>query len=96
MPTLLAAADLLEAGTTVVVAGQSPFADPLVVAALRAPDPATVVLRQTSAQALPADHPAFGKTAPPGGAVAYVCRGSVCGLPLADPAALSRTLLTRN
>ena len=43
MPTMLAAADLLEEGASVVVAGANSAA--LVAAALSAPDPAVVVLR---------------------------------------------------
>jgi hypothetical protein len=74
----------------VVVAGQS---DALLAVALAAPDPAVVVLR--GADGLAADHPAFGKIAGPEGAVAYVCRRNVCGLPIADPAALARALGVR-
>jgi uncharacterized protein YyaL (SSP411 family) len=92
MPTLLAAADLLEEAATVVIAGDSP---PLLAAALSAPDPAVVVLRVGDTSALPPDHPAFGKTAGPFGAVAYVCRRNVCGLPISDPSALSQALRTR-
>ncbi|WP_158924362.1 thioredoxin domain-containing protein [Acidisphaera sp. S103] len=92
MPTLLAAADLLEEAATVVLTGSS---DALLAAALGAPDPAVVVLRVSGTDALPADHPAFGKVAGPGGAVAYVCRRNVCGLPIADPLALSQALRTR-
>ena len=36
-------------------------------------------------QALPADHPAHGKTMVDGSPVAFVCRGPVCGLPVTDP-----------
>jgi uncharacterized protein len=92
MPTLLAAADLLEEATSVVIAGEF---SPLLAAALAAPDPAVVVLRAADTSALPPDHPAFGKTAGPHGAAAYVCRRNVCGLPITDPSALSRALRTR-
>jgi uncharacterized protein YyaL (SSP411 family) len=93
MPTLLAAADLLEEAATVVIAGADPAA--LTQAALRAPDPAVVVLRAADTMALPARHPAFGKTAGSGRAVAFVCRGNVCGLPITHPVALSQALRTR-
>ena len=43
MPTLLAAADLLEEATSVVIVGTA--STPLLEAALQAPDPAVVVLR---------------------------------------------------
>ena len=92
MPTLLGAADLLEEAASVVIAGSSAA---LEQAALAAPDPAVITLRASDAGALPVDHPAFGKTAGPDGAVAYVCRRSVCGLPIADPASLSRALRAR-
>ena len=90
MPTLLAAADLLEEAASVVIAGES---DALLEAALGSPDPAVVVLR--GADGLPVDHPAFGKVAGPEGAVAYVCRRNVCGLPITDPAELARALRVR-
>jgi uncharacterized protein YyaL (SSP411 family) len=92
MPTLLAAADLLEEAASVVIAGESAA---LLAAALRAPDPAVVLLRAAGPAMLPTDHPAFGKTAGPDGAVAYVCRRNVCSLPIADPSALSQALRTR-
>ena len=62
MPTLLAAADLLEEATSVVIAGESAA---LLATALAAPDPAVVVLRAADTSTLPPDHPAFGKTAGP-------------------------------
>ena len=97
MASLLAATDLLEEGASVVVAGE--LADPrtraLIAAALGAPDPAVVVLRAPAPDALPAGHPAHGKVAGPDGAVAYLCRRNVCGLPIADPAALSALLARR-
>jgi hypothetical protein len=89
MPTLLAAADLLEAAATVVVVGP---ADDLLAAALAAPDPATVVLQVQATDALPPLHPAHGKGSGP---AAYVCRGNVCSLPLADPATLAEMLHAR-
>jgi hypothetical protein len=129
MPTLLAAADLLEAGTTVVVVG--PFvvsppplagggwgeglvpgsdqsfsrADPsphpppargggeslltLLTVAVAAPDPATIVLQVQATDALPPSHPAYGKGNDP---AAFVCRGNVCSLPVADPVTLAEML----
>lgn len=42
-------------------------------------------------QALPPNHPAFGK---PMGA-AYVCRGQTCGLPISDAAALRMAISAR-
>ena len=96
-PTLLAAADLLEAGATVVVAGaaDAPATLGLLAAALAAPDPAVMVLRAPDADALPQTHPAFGKTAIDGKPAAYLCRGNVCGLPITDPAQLASQLRSR-
>jgi uncharacterized protein YyaL (SSP411 family) len=93
MPTLLAAADLLEEGASVVVVGTGSAT--LVEAALGAPDPAVMVLRAPDTGALPVGHPAHGKTAAPDGAAAYVCRRNVCGLPITDTVPLSQALRTR-
>jgi uncharacterized protein YyaL (SSP411 family) len=93
MPTLLAAADMLEEGACIAVAGKD--VTELVQAALCSPDPASVVIRAAGADSLPAEHPARGKIAGPRGAVAFVCRRSVCGLPVDSPGALARLLLTR-
>jgi uncharacterized protein YyaL (SSP411 family) len=87
MPTLLAAADLLEEAATVVLVGSAELRP----TALASPDPATVVLTVPSADALPASHPAHGKR--PG--AAYVCRRGSCSLPIAGPAALAEALRTR-
>jgi uncharacterized protein YyaL (SSP411 family) len=95
MPTLLAAADFLAEAASVVIVGEPAAAAPMLRTALSAPDPAVVVLRAPETAALPPGHPAFGKTAGPHEAVAYVCRRNVCGLPIADPSDLSQALRTR-
>ena len=95
MPTLLAAADLLEEAATVVIAGPPAEAAELLRTALSAADPAVVVLRAASTADLPPQHPAHGKIAEPHKPVAYVCRGGVCGLPINSPQALAQTLRTR-
>jgi hypothetical protein len=64
--------------------------------ALAAADPAVVVLRAPVADGVPESHPAYGKVASPAGAAAYVCRGSVCGLPVTEPDALAALLATRS
>ncbi|MBV9813451.1 MAG: thioredoxin domain-containing protein, partial [Acetobacteraceae bacterium] len=93
-PTLLAAADQLEQAATVAVAGDAgdPATQALLSAALAAPDPALAVLRANDGAALPALHPAHGKTALNGRPTAYVCRGGTCGLPITTEAALRQAL----
>jgi uncharacterized protein YyaL (SSP411 family) len=97
MPGLLTAADLLEEAACVVIAGDpaDPRACALRQAALGAPDLAVVVLGVAPDQALPRDHPAHGKGVGADGPVAYLCRRSVCGLPIAEPAALASALRRR-
>jgi uncharacterized protein YyaL (SSP411 family) len=97
MPTLLAGADLLENAATVVVAGDPalPAARGLVATALAAPDPAVVVLHAAGTDTLPHDHPAFGKTASGADAVAFVCRGMTCGLPIIAGEALADAVSLR-
>ncbi len=91
MPTLLAAADRLGRGPTIVVASDPghPQGAALLETALALPDPAMLVLRAPAGSALPVTHPAHGKQAAPDGSpLAYLCRGSTCSAPVGDPAAL--------
>ena len=96
-PTLLAAADLLESAACVVVAGMpgDQRTQALLAAALASPDPAICVLRADPAAPLSPSHPAYGKAIPANGATAYLCRAGVCGLPITEPAILSRRLRSR-
>jgi uncharacterized protein YyaL (SSP411 family) len=96
-PTLLAAADLLEDGATVVVAGApaDPATQALLATARAAPDPAVCVLAAATPDAVPPSHPAHGKTALAGRPAAYLCRGGVCGLPVSDPTDLADRLRRR-
>jgi uncharacterized protein YyaL (SSP411 family) len=84
-PILLAAADLLENATTVVIIGGM---ETITQLALAASDPGVVVLRMDNTSTLPQNHPAYGKTGPG----AYVCRGGTCSLPVTTPEALRRLL----
>jgi hypothetical protein len=97
-PTLLVAADLLDDGAIAVIAGavDLPATEALVATALAFPDPAVVVLRATDVGSLPPNHPAHGKTAPPGRALAFVCRGGVCGPPVETQAELVVALRRAN
>ncbi len=95
MPTLLGAAHMLEAATTVVVSGSlsGAGAQSLLRTALAAADPALCVLRIPQSAPLPKLHPAHGKTPPPGTeASAFVCRAGTCSLALSDAAALHERL----
>ena len=94
MPTLLAAADLLENGATAVVAGdpEDPAAQGLAAAALALPDPAVVVLRARDGSALAESHPAQGKGPVAGRPAAYPCRSGACGLPVQQPQELAAAL----
>ncbi len=95
MPSLLAATDLLENATTVVVAGSvaDEGAQALTRAALTAPDPAVCLLRADRGSMIGPDHPAYGKTALGDQGAAYVCRDGTCSLPVSDPETLRRALL---
>jgi uncharacterized protein YyaL (SSP411 family) len=86
-PLLLAAADFVERGIVVVVAGAAddPAARALVQVALSSPDPATCVLRAPEGADWPDDSPGHGKTRVNGAPAAYVCRGQTCSLPVTTP-----------
>jgi uncharacterized protein YyaL (SSP411 family) len=96
-PTLLAAADLLEDGATVVVTGPAndPDTQALLAAVRAAPDPAVCALHAATPDAVPPGHPAHGKSTIGGRPAAYVCRGQVCGLPITNPADLAQALRRR-
>ncbi len=95
LPTLLAAAALLDQATSIVIFGDP--ADPrfaaLHRAACAAPDPLAVVLPAAVPDTLPSNHPAFGKAVSQ--PTAFVCRNSACSLPVTDADAL-RDLLRGN
>jgi uncharacterized protein YyaL (SSP411 family) len=95
MPSLLVAADLLAEGAVVVVTGASgdPATEALCRAALGHEDSAVCLLRAPDPTALPAGHPAHGKTTTGDDrSAAYVCRGGVCSPPVTDAAELSVAL----
>ena len=98
MPTLLAAADLLEEGVELVVSGAAdhPLARALAKVGLAAPDPAVTLLRPPAPEKLSEAHPAHGKNAGPAGAAAYLCHHAACSLPITEPALLATRLRSRN
>ena len=91
MPTLLAAADLLEHGITVSFSGAA-LTDPLVQVAQAYPDPRVMTL--PPGHRLAADHPALFAMGndPEHGPRAYVCGRGLCSPPVGDPDALARLL----
>ena len=94
VPTLLHGFEVLERAVHIVVAGPGNDEDTraLVLAALRSGPLDRVLSRITPGAALPPGHPAAGKGLVDGRPAAYVCVGTVCGLPITDPEALAREL----
>ncbi len=85
---------MLERAVHIVVVG--PETDDatraLVRAALHSGPLNRVLSRITPGAALPPGHPATGKGLVDGRPAAYVCVGTVCGLPLTSPEALAGVL----
>jgi len=92
--TLLNNAELLEEAVQIVVVGRRDAEDTR--ALLRAVQeislPNRILTILSDGADLPQGHPARGKTAPGARAAAYVCRGQVCSLPIAEPAGLAKAL----
>ena len=94
LASLLNAAELLESALQIVIVGDpaSPAARALIGAVHGVSLPNRILSLVADGNALPAGHPAFGKTAPAGGAAAFVCHGQVCSLPIGDAAGLAQAL----
>lgn len=90
---ILAAADLWLAAVQIVVVGpdDAPATRDMLHQVHTSPWPARVMKHLRPGQDLPRSHPAFGKTMIDGRATAYICVGSVCSLPVTDPAAMQDT-----
>jgi len=95
-PLLLSAADFLERGIVVVVAGaaEDQAAGALARAALCSPDPATCVLRTRDGADWPEASPGRNKIPVDGAAAAYVCKGQSCSLPVATAQQLRPLLMS--
>jgi uncharacterized protein YyaL (SSP411 family) len=92
--TLMEAVELLEGGTQVVLVGSpnAPATRALAQAVWESPVEGLVLTWLAPGDALPAGHPAHGKTMVGGQPTAYVCRGPVCAPPVTDPDALAAAL----
>ncbi|MFO1038785.1 MAG: thioredoxin domain-containing protein [Geminicoccaceae bacterium] len=95
--TLLRAAAFLESAVQIVVVGEAttPGSGELLAVAAAAPLAAKVLHPLAPGAMLPRSHPAHGKSLVEGQAAAYVCVGTVCELPVTDPAALRERLAAR-
>ena len=89
-PLLLAAADFMERAAVIVIAGDpnDERAKALVSTALASPDPATCALRTLDGADWPAPSPAHGRTQIDSAPAAYLCRSSICSLPVSAPGSL--------
>ena len=94
LPTLLHGFEVLERAVQIVVVGpgNDDATRALARAALRSGPLNRVLSRIEPGAALPPGHPAFAKGLVDGRPAAYVCVGTVCGLPLTSPEALAREL----
>jgi uncharacterized protein YyaL (SSP411 family) len=92
MPGLLNGYDLLSGAVQVVVVGDGEDARTLSQAARATGHPNLVLLQLEDGAALPPSHPATGKTTVDGRAAAYVCVGTICGLPVTEAEGLKSAL----
>ncbi len=94
LATLLNNVDLLNAATQVVIVGPAggPETQGLCRAVHGCSVPNLVLTVVEPGAALPAGHPAAGKTAIKTAAAAFVCHGPTCSLPIASPTGLARAL----
>jgi uncharacterized protein YyaL (SSP411 family) len=96
LATLMNAAELQARAIQIVIVGTRD--EPAVRALLRAVNqeclPTRVLAVVEDGAALPAAHPAHGKTRVAGQPAAYLCIGPSCSLPLTDPALLTARLAT--
>ncbi len=89
---LLNALDLRLRAAEIVVTGEGARADDLLTAARKLPFLDRIVLRASSAAALPATHPAQAKIKATSQAAAFICIGETCSLPVSEPDAIAETV----
>jgi len=91
---VLASADTLLSGAQVVIVGAPASADTrnLHAAVMAAPIPGRTVTVIEPGTNLPKGHPASGKGLVDGKAAAYVCVGTLCSLPVTEPAQMIETV----
>jgi len=94
LATLLEASELLQRAVQVVIVGEPAAEDTraLAAAAVRAGDPNRVLQVVSSGELLRPAHPAHGRTGIDHRATAYVCRGTICSLPITEPEQLREAL----
>ncbi len=94
LAALANASELLHRAVQIVVMGERGAADTeaLLRAVFATSLPNRVLSVPGAGAALPAGHPAAGKSAVDGKATAYVCVGPVCSLPVTEPDALRAAL----
>ncbi len=92
--TFLNSCDFLRHAIEIVIVGEagSPLVAEFLKAAHASSSPNRILSIIAPGRDLPATHPAHGKGMIGGRPAAYVCRGRVCGLPIAHPAGLSVAL----
>jgi len=91
---ILAGADTLLSGAQVVIVGEPAGADTrkLHAAVMAAPIPGRTVTVLEPETELPKGHPASGKGPIDGRSAAYICVGTLCSLPVTEPAQLAETV----
>ena len=92
--TLLAGFDLLLNADQIVIIGNrdEPGTQAMLQAIFDVSLPNRVLQVVADGEALPAGHPAIGKSQTGGTATAYVCHGQTCSLPIVDASALRTAL----
>jgi uncharacterized protein YyaL (SSP411 family) len=94
MPSYLNSLDTMANSLQIVIVGPITNAKTheLVSAVMGRSIPSGMVMLVDPREALPADHPAFGKTMEGGVPTAYVCYRMTCAQPITNPVTLSQAL----